>query len=186
MSDTDTRLDRLGKALHGAALVDLGSDPEYSRIRRRVGPSTQAKVGIALLAAALAVPAVGLAGKVLTADEKVAESLPHGSPDLIGTDPACTVIRAGVEYDCVLANPPHELPDGPGPSGAPGEFQGAPGEWLGVVEVTNDDSHHVNGGCRSENAEGTRWRCFLGEEAVRQKVIAENFLGDSLPYPGAG
>jgi hypothetical protein len=71
----------------------------------------------------------------------------------------------------------------PGYERAIGEWLGEPGEWMGVVEVTVDTDHNVNGGCRSRNADGTLWRCYLGEEAVRKRIIGRRFLGDYLAGP---
>jgi hypothetical protein len=80
------------------------------------------------------------------------------------------VVRENVEYRCVLARPPApEVAD-----------------WMGTVEPTVDATKHVNGGCRSENAAGTAWRCYIGEEAVRQQIIGPDFLGEYAPTPGVG
>ncbi len=79
-------------------------------------------------------------------------------------------MKQDVEYHCVLARPPApEISD-----------------WKGAVESTVDASKHVNGGCRSLNSEGTEWRCYIGEEAVRQQIIGPGFLGDYAPSPGVG
>jgi hypothetical protein len=78
--------------------------------------------------------------------------------------------RGYVEYHCVLAKAPaHEVSD-----------------WKGTVEPTVDASKHVNGGCRSLNAGGTEWRCYVGEEAVKQRIIGPGLLGEYAPSPGVG
>ncbi|MGH2843227.1 MAG: hypothetical protein ACRDKL_06515 [Solirubrobacteraceae bacterium] len=63
----------------------------------------------------------------------------------------------------------------------PGAFN-----WTGTTEVTVDASKHVNGGCRAVNAIGTSWECYIGEAAVKQKLISQGFLGQYAPAPGVG
>jgi hypothetical protein len=100
----------------------------------------------------------------------VAASLPAGTLSLAGTEPTCTVVTPNVEYHCVLAHAPaHEVSD-----------------WMGTVEPTVDANKTVNGGCRSLASDGREWQCYLGEEAVKQRIISEDFLGDKAPTPGVG
>jgi hypothetical protein len=49
-----------------------------------------------------------------------------------------------------------------------------------------DDTKHVNGGCRSLASDGRRWRCHLGQEAVRQRIIGAGLLVEFAPSPGVG
>jgi hypothetical protein len=81
-------------------------------------------------------------------------------------------VRPGVEYRCVLelARAPYHMVD----------------DFTGVVYQTVDASRHVNGGCRSLQADGLVWECYLGEEAVRQNIIAEDFLGAVQNEPAQG
>jgi hypothetical protein len=159
MTDPTPRLARLGDELEAAARRDLR--PRRRRSRR---------VAIAAVAALIAVPGAAVAGIELISEGDVARSLPAGTLSLAGTEPDCTVVRQDVEYRCVLARPPApEVPD-----------------WKGTVEPTVDATKHVNGGCRSLNSEGTEWRCYIGEEAVRQRIISPDFLGEYAPAPGVG
>jgi len=103
----------------------------------------------------------------------VAQSIPKGTLALMGSNPTCTVIRDSVEFDCTLATLPRE-----GDIAADG--------WKGTVEPTVDRTKHVNGGCRSLNADGTHWRCYVGDEAVRQQIIGAGLLGEFAPAPGQG
>jgi hypothetical protein len=57
---------------------------------------------------------------------------------------------------------------------------------LHTVEPTVDDSKLVNGGCRSLNAAGTHWRCYVGEEAVEQQIIGPALLGAPSSGPSVG
>jgi hypothetical protein len=206
MSTTEARLRLLGDALVDAAAADLAQSgeepagaPEARRgrvdapparggradvpPRRRSRLSTRAKLAFALVAAALAIPTAAIATGVLSSSEEVAAGLPNGSAMLTGTDPTCAPLREGVVYECVLAKPPQEISLPDGTERAIGEFLGEPGEWMGVVEVTVDADHHVDGGCRSRNLDGTLWRCYLGKAAVRHQIIAGRLLGEYLPEP---
>jgi len=160
---TDSPLSALGDALQRAAGADLRTSKRPSRRRRRV---------VALVTAAALVPGAAVAADVLLSEEDVARSLPAGTKFLAGTDPTCTTVRAGVEYDCRTAGVPV------------GEI--APGQFEGTVEPTVDASKHVNGGCRALDGAGTHWRCYIGREAVRRQIISADFLGTYAPRPGVG
>jgi hypothetical protein len=172
----DARLARLGDALHAAATADLAATapaadraptpaPAPARRRRRA-------IVAGVLAGAVAIPGVALAASALLSSEEAARSLPQGTLALAGTDPSCTVVREGVEFDCTLARAPR------------GEL--APGAGKGTVEPAVGDDRTVIGGCRSLNANGTHWSCWIGREAVRQRTIGAGFLGTKVEGPGVG
>jgi hypothetical protein len=191
MTINDPRLPLLGDALQEAAAADLARAEEkrtgptrsgemrsrwHTRPRTRIG--TRPRVAVAFVAAALAVPAAAIAMGVFSSEQKVADSIPAGNFSFAGTEPICTTVREGLEYDCVLDQPPNgEVPPGSG------RFVIKPGDWFGVVEPTADETHHVNGGCRSQNTEGTRWLCYPGKESIRQNILAPSVLGEYLPSP---
>jgi len=153
------RLIALGDDLERAARKDLR---RHSRRRRRV------LGGAAALAVLL--PGGALASSLLSSED-VARSMPAGTKFLVGTTPACEVVRAGIEYTCTIK----------------GDFKSEiDGSLEDTVEPTVDASKHVNGGCRSESADGRTWRCYVGEEAVREKIIGPDFLGAYAPAPGVG
>jgi hypothetical protein len=161
MTEMTPELRRLGDDLEAAAARDLA--------RRRRAPR---RGRLVLLTAGIAVLAAGgaYAATQLVDEGTVAASLPAGTFALAGTNPTCTVVREGIEYRCVLENPPApEVSD-----------------WKGTVEPTVDATSHVNGGCRSLNSAGTEWSCYLGEEAVRQEIIGAGFLGEPTTGPGRG
>jgi hypothetical protein len=158
------RLDDLGAALHAAATADLALGSRRRRRRTAAG---------ALVIAAIVLPGAALAADALISGDDVARSIPSGTWALMGTQPRCTTVRANVEYDCVLAR-------------APREGDVAAGAWKGTVEPTVDRAKRVNGGCRALAADGTHWRCYIGQEAVRQRIIGAGFLGKSAPTPGVG
>ena len=158
----DPRLTALGDELERACAADLAPKPRRLRVTRRV-----------LLASAAAAVALGgaaaIAADQLSTDD-VASSLPAGTAALIGTNPTCTAVKAGVEYHCVLAKPPApEVSD-----------------WKGTVEPTVDATKHVNGGCRSLTSDGLEWQCYLGQAAVDQQIVSAGFLGQYAPEPGRG
>jgi hypothetical protein len=154
------RLAALGDALEAAARRDLRL---AARPRRR-------RLIVAVAALAIAVPGGAIAATQLINSGEVEKSIPAGTFSLIGTQPKCTVVKENVEFHCGLARDP-----------AP-EVQ----DWKGTVEPTVDASKHVNGGCRSLASNGREWECYIGQEAVRQKIIAQGFLGQFAPGPGRG
>jgi hypothetical protein len=160
------RLEQLGDALHAAASADLAG----ARVAPR--PSRRRVFVAAAVAALIAVPGVAFAANALIGADEVARSIPNGTLALLGTNPTCTTVREGIEFDCTLGRAPT------------GEIQ--PGAWKGTVEPTVDDAKRVNGGCRSLAADGTHWRCYVGREAVRQQIIGPDFLGQTSPGPGVG
>lgn len=168
MTDLSPELRRLGDALQRAAARDLAAAPAPApRLRRRL---TRGRVAVLAAVAAVVVSGAAYAGTRLVDDGTVAASMPAGTLALAGTEPSCTVVREGVEYHCTLARPPApEVSD-----------------WTGTVEPTVDATEHVNGGCRSLDAAGTEWQCYLGAEAVRQRIIGADFLGEPASGPGAG
>src|SRR3954464_11131492 len=148
------RLDDLGDARR-AATTAVRPRAERTPHRR--------PVAAVLAATAIALPGAALAANALITGDEVAQSLPKGTLALMGSNPTCTVIRDSVEFDCTLATLPPQ-----GDIAADG--------WKGTVEPTADRTKHVNGGCRSLNADGTHWRCYVGDEAGRQQIIGAGLL----------
>lgn len=168
MTDLSPSLQQLGDALHAATTIDLRRVAAPARTRRR------RRTVVALVTAVIAIPGAALAANALISPSQVAQSIPQGTLALLHTHPTCTVVTAGVEYDCTLHATPSE-------DGAP-----LPGQWAGTVEPTVDATKHVNGGCRSLNAVGTHWRCYLGQAAVREQIIGAGYLGQPSSGPGVG
>jgi hypothetical protein len=156
----ETTLNRLGDALEASAAAEL-------KPRRHI---TGRRLVVALAVLAVAIPGAAIAVGSLTGPGEVAASMPAGTLALAGTEPTCTVVEDNVEFHCVLAHAPApEVSD-----------------WKGTVEPTVDRTKHVNGGCRSLRSDGTEWECYLGQEAVTQKIIGAGFLGEYAPSPGVG
>jgi DNA-directed RNA polymerase specialized sigma24 family protein len=155
-------LERLDRAPAAEVPAEAWADGSHPRILAGV------------VITAVAAPGVAAATGVFNSAQQVAASVPAGTLALLDTEPSCTVVTQGVEYHCTLASLPS---DNGGPE---------PGQWLGTVEPTVDQTKHVNGGCRSLNGAGTEWECYLGEAAVHQKIIGQGFLGQFAPTPGVG
>jgi hypothetical protein len=157
------RLAQLGDDLERACAADLAAaGPRRLRVTRRM-------LLVAVIVAAVLAGAAALAADQLGTGD-VAQSLPAGTAALIGTDPTCTVVKEGLEYNCVLTKPPYpEISD-----------------WKGTVEATVDSTKHVNGGCRALTSDGLEWECYLGQAAVHQRIISRGFLGQYAPEPGHG
>jgi hypothetical protein len=170
--DRPDRLDALGDALHAAIAADVapgarsagGRSEQQRRPRRRL-------VVAAGLAVVLGVPSVAVATNALIGREDVERGLPGGTTALLGIETTCTTVREGVEFDCTLASPPNGMLE--------------PGAWKGTVETTAA-AGRITGGCRSQNGAGTRWRCYVGTEAVRQRILAPELLGQPDAGPSVG
>jgi hypothetical protein len=152
------RLTAIGDDLERAARADRR---RHTRRRRRA-------LGGALAIAILA-PGAAVAGGLLT-EADVARSMPAGTRFLVGTEPSCETVEEGVEYFCTIK----------------GDLQSEIEDLMGTVEPTVDATKHVNGGCRSLRSDGREWRCYIGEEAVKQQIIGPGFLGEYAPVPGVG
>ena len=158
-----TELRALGDALEASV-----RDDQKARRRRRSARS------LALVAVVLAIviPSAAIAAAHFLSNEDVAKSLPAGALILAGTEPSCTTVRQDVEYHCVLAHAPADAAQA--------------GLIKGTVYETVDSTQHVNGGCRSLDDAGTEWECYIGEEAVKQKIISQGFLGEVQTTPAVG
>lgn len=67
------------------------------------------------------------------------------------------------------------------------------GGFKGTVEPTVDATHHINGGCRATSPDGSQWECYIGQAAVREKLISppsknpnSGGLGTYISGPGVG
>ena len=166
MTDLDPQLHALGDRLERAAAADLATSQAPARRPRRISR----RVAIAIATLVIAIPGVAIAADQLMSTDDVAQSMPAGTLWLEGTEPTCTVVTEGVEYHCVLANEPDD----------------AIADWKGTVMPTVDASKHVNGGCRSLRSDGQEWQCYIGQTAVDQQIIGQQFLGEYAPTPGVG
>jgi len=174
MTELDPQLQALGDRLERAATADLAATAPRTAVRRPRRISRRFAIAIAALA--IAIPGAAFAADQLISTDEVAQSIPAGTFALIGTEPTCTVVQKDVEFHCVLKNAPAiEVTDS----------QGNP-KWKGTVEPSVDASSHVNGGCRGLTDDGREWQCYIGQAAVDQNIISQNFLGEYSSGPGRG
>jgi hypothetical protein len=164
-TDRATRLDDLRGALLAAAAADLTTAeaaraagpiprPADRPARRLHFGTTRARLALAFLVVALAIPGVVIATGLIGPERAAANGLPAGSTVMTATQPTCTAIRDGVEYECVFAASPR----------------------VGLVVRTVDASGQVDGGCRSQNTVQTFWICYFGAAAVHHQVVAQGVL----------
>jgi hypothetical protein len=159
-TDRAARLDDLRGALLAAAAADLASAdapvvdplprPAARRPRRLDFGTARARLTLAFLAIAVAVPGIVIGTGLVGPERAAANGLPAGSKTMTAVQPTCAALRDGVEYECVFAESP-----GVGP----------------VVRVVGADGE-VDGGCRSLNAVETIWICYFGEAAAQHQVVA--------------
>jgi hypothetical protein len=141
--------------------------------RRRL--SQRALVLVAAVLVVCGGTAVG--AKIALTGSEVQEFLPRGSAIFIGTNPTCVDLRPGIEFECTLASVPTQEQA----FASDGSL-----DFKGWVDDIVDSNHKVAGGCRAETKDGLHWRCYLGEEAVKQQIIAQGFLGQTQLQPGHG
>ena len=122
------------------------------------------------IAAAILIPAVAVAADQLIGSDEVAASMPAGTLGLAGTEPTCTVVQE--ERRVPLRA---------------GEAAGARGVGL--------EGHRRADGRRDQPRQrrlplagprGTEWECYIGQAAVDQQIIGEEFLGEESSGPGVG
>jgi hypothetical protein len=159
--DPTTDLLDLGDALQAAVAADL----HKPRRRKRLA-----------VGAAVAVGALGLSGAVAAAtgvfsSDHVERGMPNGATMFQGTHPKCSEVEAGVVFDC-------EVPGGPDKSVESLD------DYLGTIEPLSSDDLVISGGCRSEDHEGIRWTCYVGQRAVDEGLIGQDFLGFHQPVAG--
>jgi hypothetical protein len=153
-----SNLQHLGEALRQATDRDL----------RRAGRRPVRR--IALLLSVVAVVMAGTAAAAgLFSPQQVAVGMPAGAAIFDQTNPTCEVNADGSSFRCTLATAPApEVSD----------FTGAK-EVLAIGGV-------AAGGCVGLDAAGMTWDCYIGQDAVDQEIISQDFLGEPILGPGRG
>jgi hypothetical protein len=162
MTDTNSDLVALGDDLEAAAERDLAA-----RHHRRKKVTIAATIGAVAVVGASA--AVAAAAGVFDSDE-VEVGMPNGATMFQGTSPECTEIEAGVVFRCHVPGGPHESVEQP--------------SYKGAIEVLSSPDLVVSGGCVGQDDAGTEWLCYVGQRAVDEGLIAQDFLGYHQPAPG--
>lgn len=143
-------------------------------VRRRRRPRRALVLAVAVL---VVCGGTAVGAKIALTGSDVQEFLPRSSAVFTGTNPTCTTVRPGVEYDCTLASVPTQ---------EQAFDQEGNLDFKGWVDDIVDQNNHVAGGCRALTKDGLHWRCYLGQEAVKQAIISQDFLGQTQLAPGHG
>jgi hypothetical protein len=175
-TDPTTDLARLGDDLERAAGAQLAT-------RRRRGRTLRAAGGLA--AAALLLTATAAMAGLLT-PKQVAASMPASAVIFGGTHPTCVLDADGSTFHCTLATAPlaEDAPGGVPPDKA-GSGTPAAIDYTGAKEPIGIDGV-IAGGCVGRSADGLAWDCYIGQDAVKQLIITEDFLGEPMTGPGRG
>lgn len=174
MSDPTDRLALAGDALVRAWRNDLAVRVDRKRLRR---PRTVVLAIAAILAIGGGVAFA--ASALLKSPQAEQTGMVEASTLFRGSSPVCVSVSADA-FHCTLDRPPT------------GEtFYSQDGKqllnaFLGMKQTTVDSTHHIDGGCVSDNANGLSWQCYLGPAAVSHDIISEGLLGKLSPGPAAG
>ncbi len=160
-TDRTARLDDLRGALLAAAAADLASadaaeraavapTPKPAPLPRpasrepRILRGARARLAVAMLALAVAVPGVTIASGIIGPEAAVANGLPAGTKVVAATQPECATLRAGLEYRCSFGTAPNQ---------------------AGALR-TVDANGQTNGDCLAQNVIRTVWICYFGESPL--------------------
>jgi hypothetical protein len=179
--DPSTDLARLGDDLERAAGAQLAT-------RRRRTRTLRAAAGLAVVALLLTATAA-MAG--LFTPKQVAASLPASAVIFGNAHPTCLVDADGSTFHCTLDTPPQSDMTGlspvPGKGGVTDKPAGSDvvADYTGRAEPIGIDGV-IAGGCRGRSADGLSWDCYIGQDAVDQLIISQDFLGEPMLGPGRG
>jgi hypothetical protein len=170
--------------VHAEAVAGLARSPQAQALCASIVASDRPALrrpprrALVLVAAVLVVCGGTAVGAVIAlTGSEVQEFLPRGHAVFTGTDPTCVAVRENVEYDCTLAHSPTGMTI-TGSDGLPA-FKGT------VVQIV-DGQNHIAGGCRARTDDGMHWRCYLGDEAVKQQILDKSLLGATQVGPAHG
>ena len=165
-------LARLGDDLESAIGGDLAR-----RHAPRSGASHPSRRRKAVVVAALGVAgALAASGAVAAAmgafsHDEVERGMPNGATMFRGTHPSCTEVEPGVVFHCTVP-------------GGPDKSVESLDSYKGTIEVLSSDDLVVSGGCRGQDVAGTKWICYVGQRAVDEGMISQDFLGTKQQSPG--
>lgn len=166
MNEIAQELRVVGDALEHAWRQDVSA----RRLPRR-------RIMIGVLAAAMLLGAGAAIGSgVLKSEEEQAEGLLGGYRLFENSTPTCTSISV-TSYRCILDRVPT------GMTFFDEDRQPVYNKFLGLKVATVDATLHIDGACVAVSADGRRWDCYLGEEAVRRGLLRRNLLGTYMPNP---
>jgi hypothetical protein len=179
--DPTTDLARLGDDLERATGAQLATRRRRTRTLRAAG-------GLAVVALLLTATAA-MAG--LFTPKQVAASLPASAVIFVNSHPACVLDADGSTFHCTLDTAPQSDATGltpvPGKDGTTDKPAGSDvvADYTGSAEPIGIDGV-IAGGCRGRSADGLSWDCYIGQDAVDQLIISQDFLGEPMLGPGRG
>jgi hypothetical protein len=136
--------------------------------RRSAGRVRKVGIGVVVL---LVIGAGTVAAAGLFSPKQVAAGMPGGAVIFDGTHPSCVANGDG-SFACSLATAPD------------GTDAAAAGDYTGTKEVLVVGGKAA-GGCIGLDAAGMSWTCYVGQDAVDQEIISQDFLGEPAG-PGQG
>jgi hypothetical protein len=150
-------LEHLGDALSRATERDV----------RRAGRRPVRRIALAV--ATLAIVGTGTAAAAgLFTPKQIAAAMPAGAVIFDQTDPSCALDPDETTFHCTLSSAPApEVSD-----------------FTGTKEILVVDGK-VAGGCIGQDAAGLTWDCYVGQDAVDQEIVTQDFLGGPAG-PGRG
>jgi hypothetical protein len=178
--DPTPELARLGDDLERATIHHLGGSRRRSRTIR-------AAAGLAVVAVLVTATAT-VAG--LFTPKQVAAGMPAGAVIFGNTRPVCVLATDGFTYHCTLDATPQSDSTGLSPAaGSPAVAKPASSDtvvdYTGNKEPIGIDGV-VAGGCIGASVDGLAWDCYIGQDAVDQLIISQDFLGEPMLGPGRG
>jgi hypothetical protein len=172
VDEPDLRRARVEAILTSSRPDSLAATPPRGGTRARASGGFRYPRTVALAVAALAIPGVALAASAMFGPDDVERGLPAGAQLLVGSDPACHVVEADISYDCTLKTAPT-------PRQSESALRPQP-SWRGAVSLLVDRGGRIDGGCRSQSADGIAWRCYIGQAAAEQRILDPKLLGTPI------
>jgi hypothetical protein len=193
MITTDPDLTALGDELEAAVTRD--------RTVRHKRPSRRAIAGAIGAVAVIGASAAAAAATGVFDSDEVERGMPNGATIFQGTVPECTEIEDGVVFRCHVPGGPQliestasyqevQCPEGADSKASACYAIGGPkraeptSSYVGVIQVLSSDELIVSGGCVGQDRAGTEWICYVGQRAVDEGLIGQDFLGTQQPAPG--
>jgi hypothetical protein len=167
-------LARLGDDLERATGAQLAAGRRRTRTLR--------VAGVLATAAVLLTGTVAVAG--LFTPAQVAAGLPAGAVIFGASTPTCVFDADGSTYHCILDRAPQTDEPG-GDAGAKAPVAEGPYDYTGSKEPIVIDGA-IAGGCIGRSPNGLAWDCYVGQDAVREEIITQDFLGQPATGPGRG
>ena len=123
--------------------------------------------------------------------KQVAAGMPAGAVIFGNTQPVCVLDADGSTYPL---HPRHhaavrfdraQAARGQPDCGQAGRVRRRSTDYTGYKEPIGIGGV-VAGGCLGRSADGLSWDCYIGQDAVDQLIISQDFLGEPMLGPGRG